>query len=76
MSSVSLCASSPSHDQRPRLTFRPTVPVQLAGIRTDPVVSDPSASTAVPWQRLTPAPELDPPLTRCRVASQGLRGAP
>ena len=76
VSSVSLCCSRPSVVQRPRLTLIPTVPVQLAGMRTDPVVSEPSASIDEPCHRPTPAPELEPPPTRCVAPSHGLRGAP
>ena len=45
-------------------------------MRTDPPVSLPSASIAEPSQRLTPAPEEDPPGTRCSAASHGLTGVP
>ncbi|SUZ66516.1 uncharacterized protein METZ01_LOCUS19370 [marine metagenome] len=66
----------PSSDHRPKLVLSPTLPVMLAGIRTDPAVSDPSASRAVPSCRLTPAPLLEPPGTRCSVESHGFRGVP
>ncbi len=66
----------PCVDQRPWLTISPTVPVKLAGMRTEPVVSDPIASSAEPSSRLTPAPELEPPLIRCSRASHGLYGDP
>ena len=52
------------------------LPVMLAGNRTDPAVSDPRASRAVPSCRLTPAPLLEPPDTRCSVESHGFRGVP
>ncbi len=48
----------------------------LAGMRTEPAVSVPSARQAVPLISETPAPELEPPGVRCAWLSQGLRGAP
>ena len=48
----------------------------LAGTRTEPAVSLPSATIAEPSHRLTPAPAEEPPGTRCALASHGLRGVP
>ncbi len=74
VSSVELSGTAPATDQRPTLVFSPTFPVMLAGTRTEPAVSVPSAISADPSARLTPAPLLEPPGTRCASASQGLRG--
>jgi hypothetical protein len=58
------------------VTFKPALPVMQAGMRTEPAVSLPNASTAEPSSRLTPAPLDEPPTERCAVASHGLYGAP
>jgi hypothetical protein len=63
-------------DQRPIVTFKPALPVMQAGMRTEPAVSLPNASTAEPSSRLTPAPLDEPPTERCAAASHGLYGAP
>src|ERR1051325_9961609 len=75
VSNVKDSVTTPSADQRPSVTFSPTVPVMQAGIRTEPAVSLPKASSAEPSSRLTPAPLDDPPTERCAAASQGLYGA-
>jgi hypothetical protein len=64
--------TTPSVDQRPSVTFKPTFPVMHAGIRTEPAVSLPKASNAEPSSRLTPAPLDEPPGARCAAASQAL----
>jgi hypothetical protein len=56
VSKVEDSGTTPSAGQRPSVTFRPTVPVMQAGIRTEPAVSLPKASSAEPSKRLTPAP--------------------
>src|SRR5688572_11821763 len=43
-------------------------------MRTEPEVSVPRATSAEPWHKDTPAPELEPPGTRWTAASHGLRG--
>ncbi len=53
----------PSVDHLFFVVLRPTFPVTDAGILTEPAVSVPSANAAVPVQRLTPAPALEPPGT-------------
>ncbi len=50
---------------------RPTRPQKAAGWRTEPPVSVPSASGAIPAATAAAEPPLEPPGTRCR--SQGLR---
>ena len=64
--------TTPSVDQRPSVTFKPTFPVMHAGIRTEPAVSLPKASSAEPPSRLTPAPLDEPPGARCAAGSHGL----
>jgi hypothetical protein len=64
--------TTPLVDQRPIVTFRPTLPVMEAGMRTEPAVSLPSASAAEPSSRLTPAPLDEPPTERCASVSHGL----
>lgn len=67
---------APPTGQRPLDVRKPTVPVSAAGERHEPPESLPSAHKQLPSHNETPAPELDPPLMRRAVASQGLRGAP
>jgi len=72
VSKVEDSGTTPSVDQRPSVTFKPTVPVMHAGIRTEPAVSLPSARAAEPSSRVTPAPLDEPPGARCARASHGL----
>src|SRR5262249_19369821 len=76
VSKVWLSGTTPSHDQRSLVSFKPALPVIAAGRRTEAAVSLPSASTAQPSAGGTPAPLDEPPGDRCAVASHGLRGAP
>lgn len=41
--------------------FHPAMPHQAAGIRTEPMVSEPSASHDMPAATAAPEPPLDPP---------------
>ena len=59
---------------RPRCGFRPTRPVQAAGIRIDPAPSDPSAAGISPAATAAAAPPLEPP--GVWAVLQGLRVAP
>ena len=72
VSNVKERGTIPSVDQRPSVTFRPTLPVMDAGMRTEPAVSLPKASCAEPSRRLTPAPLDEPPTERWALASHGL----
>src|SRR5258705_6962108 len=63
-------------DRRIIVTINPVLRLSKAGLRPEPAVSLPNASTAEPSSRLTPAPLDEPPTERCAVASQGLYGAP
>src|SRR6516162_6307187 len=63
-----LCAT------RPMLGRRPTTPQKLAGLRSEPPMSEPWASHAVPLARAAAAPPEDPAADRDR--SHGLRVAP
>ena len=74
VSKLGLRGTIPAVDQRPRVVFRPTVPVRLAGMRTDPPVSVPRATSAVPSATETPAPLLDPPGARWVARSRGFHG--
>ena len=53
VSNVEDSGTTPSVDQRPSVTSNPPVPVIEAGIRTEPAVSLPQASSADPSSRLT-----------------------
>src|SRR6516225_7636631 len=65
---------TPSSGTRPQLVFRPTTPQQAAGIRTEPPVSVPSATSASPVATATAEP-LDEPPGR-RRGSTGFTGIP
>lgn len=61
---------------RPAVTLSPTIPHQAAGILTDPPVSVPIATGAIPAETATPEPLDEPPGVRCTARSHGLRGVP
>src|ERR1700684_2240790 len=63
-----LCAT------RPMLGLKPTTPQKLAGLRSEPPMSEPCASQAVPVASATAAPPDEPAAERDR--SHGLRVAP
>ena len=46
---------------RPKVGLSPTRPQKEAGMRTEPPVSLPRASGAIPAATATPEPELEPP---------------
>ena len=58
----------------PRLVFRPTSPLQAAGIRTDPPPSLAPAAGTMPAATAAPDPPDEPP--GVRVTSHGLRAGP
>lgn len=58
------------------MVFSPNRPLNAAGTRTEPPVSEPSAKAHKPAATATPEPELDPPGTRTVSASHGLTGVP
>src|SRR5438105_14092729 len=59
---------------RPILGRRPTMPQKLAGLRSEPPISEPCASHAVPVASATAAPPEEPAAER--DVSQGLRVGP
>src|SRR5687767_874652 len=59
---------------RPYVGFRPTMPQSDAGCRTEPPVSDPSATGTMPAETAAAEPPLDPPGTR--DVSQGFLTGP
>src|SRR5882757_9274470 len=59
---------------RPMLGRMPTTPQKLAGLRSEPPMSEPCASHAVPVASATAAPPDEPAAER--DVSQGLRVAP
>src|SRR5262245_15547241 len=62
---------------RPYVVLSPVRPLNAAGLRTDPPVSEPMAAGANPAATATPEPLLEPPGTRCAPCqSHGLRGVP
>src|SRR2546430_5546842 len=65
---------TPSSGTRPQVVFRPAIPQQAAGIRTEPPVSVPRAASASPRAIATAEPLDDPPGTR--RGSTGFSGVP
>src|SRR5262245_42750492 len=65
---------SPYRDTRPYVGFKPMTPQRAAGWRTEPPVSDPSASGTSPAATAAADPPLDPPGTRS--SAQGLCAGP
>ena len=65
---------TPFSGTRPHVVFKPTMPQHAAGIRIDPPVSDPSATSARPRANATADPLDDPP--GMRALSNGLAGVP
>ena len=59
---------------RPRLGRRPTTPQNDAGLRSEPPMSEPSASGTMPDASAQAAPPEEPPADR--VGSTGLRVVP
>src|SRR5581483_3752679 len=67
-------ATSPYRDTRPYVGVTPTTPQNDAGCRTEPPVSEPSATTALPCATAAAEPPLEPPGTRS--GATGLRTGP
>src|SRR5689334_21890499 len=65
---------TPSSGTRPQVVFRPAIPQQAAGIRTEPPVSVPRATSASPAATATAEPLDDPPGSR--PGSSGFIGVP
>jgi hypothetical protein len=65
---------TPSRCTRYCVGLKPAIPQNAAGIRTDPPVSVPIATTAWPSPTETAAPDDEPPGIRAR--SYGLPGVP
>ncbi len=63
-----------SNGMRPKLGLRPTMPHCAAGMRTEPPMSEPSASGTQPVATAAPEPPEEPPGER--AGSQGLRVMP
>src|SRR5205085_12090351 len=73
-SSVRQAGTSPALEISPRLGFRPTILLSIAGTRPEPAVSVPSASGTRPAETATADPEVDPP--GIKTARIGLTGRP
>ncbi len=74
VSSVGASGWTPSSGMRPYVVFRPTTPQQAAGVRTDPPVSVPSATSAPSVATATADPDDEPP--GMRAGSSGFTGVP
>src|ERR1700709_183727 len=73
-SSVRHAGTTPAVETSPRLGFKPTMLLSIAGTRPEPAVSVPSASGTSPAETATADPELDPP--GMRSPRMGLFGMP
>ena len=76
VSSVGLSGITPWALMRPMVVFRPVIPHQDAGIRTEPPVSVPMANGTMRDATATADPEDEPPGVRATAMSQGLTGVP
>ena len=66
--------NTPSVGQYSGLALKPTVPVNAAGWRTEPPVSEPKEKAHRPAAMPTAEPWLDPPVMRLVLGSQGFHG--
>src|SRR6202012_4306477 len=73
-SSVRHAGTTPAVETSPRLGFRPTMLLSIAGTRPEPAVSVPNERGTNPLDTATADPELDPP--GMRSARIGLVGRP
>src|SRR6185436_11272910 len=77
---VSRCSGSigntPSMGTKPCVVFNPTTPHQAAGTRTEPAVSVPKATSAIPLATATADPQLEPPGSKLCELLSGLVGVP
>ncbi len=73
-SRVRQAGTRPAVDTSPRLGFRPTMLLSMAGTRPEPAVSVPSAMGTRPAATATAEPELEPP--GMRSGARALRGTP
>ena len=74
VSRLSASGQTPSSETRPWVVLSPTVPQQAEGMRTDPPVSLPKATSASPLPTATAEPLDEPPGTS--AGSSGLTGVP
>ncbi len=74
MSSDGASGYTPFTEIRPYAVFSPVTPQQAAGMRTDPPVSVPNATSASPVATATADPDDDPPGSR--RGSSGFIGVP
>ena len=74
VSSDGASGHTPSREIRPQVVLRPTVPQQADGLRMEPAVSLPMATSTSPSARATAQPlELPPGM---QAGSKGLAGVP
>ena len=74
VSEVGACGSMPVRSRRPWVGRMPWRPQKLAGTRTDPPVSVPSAVSQSPWATAEAEPDEEPPGTRS--GALGFSGVP
>ena len=74
VSELGACGIMPVRSSRPWVGRMPYRPQKLAGTRTDPPVSVPSAVSHRPWATAEAEPDEDPPGTRS--GALGLSGVP
>src|SRR5215467_12421462 len=68
--------NTPSIGTKPCVVFNPTTPHHAAGTRTEPAVSVPKATSAIPLATATADPQLEPPGSSLRELLSGLAGVP
>src|SRR5580704_16548934 len=77
---VSRCFGSigntPFRETRPKVVFKPTMPQQAAGTRTEPAVSVPKATSAMPLWTATAEPLDEPPGISLRRLLMRFLGVP
>src|SRR5580693_6866205 len=74
VSMLGVSGRTPSSGMRPQVVFSPQIPQQAAGMRIDPPVSVPYATSASPVATATADPLEDPP--GASEASSGFTGVP
>src|SRR4051812_5273838 len=70
-SKLGASGQQPSSDTSPWVGLKPTVPVQAAGMRTEPPLSVPIAASARPAASAAALPPLDPPGVRSGAIGLG-----
>ena len=68
--------NTPLRGTRRKVVFKPKIPQQAAGTRTEPAVSVPSATSAIPAATATAEPLEEPPGINLRLPTKRFLGVP